>query len=545
VTAATLALPRAGRRRRQAAPPAALPRAVTAVPLLLVLAVQAYLTYGLIKASSASGDESLYIYAGHQLIYEALHGGGSPYYETWLSGAPVLYPVAAATLDHVGGLLLAREFSMGCMLCATALLHLTARRMFGYWAGVTAALLFALLGITHGLGVLATYDAPSLLLMALAAYAAIRAPEGARWLLAVPLLLLAANGVKYASVLFDPVVIGLAAFQLHDLGWRRMGWRAVSLGAAVSALLGLAVFLAGSAYWQGIEFTTLARPASDAALYGWSANSPSQVWDLSWSAIGLVVIVGFGAVAVAAVVERRPSLISLLGLLAAAGTLVTIEGVRYRSATSVTKHDDFGVWFTCIAGGYALARAAELARSRPLKSALAAVAVGAAAWTGLHYTSLADRDPDRIGSVPADYAALRPYLGSTGREYLLGGLLANQIVYDNHLAGHWWEYVIDTYVKYPIPGRGGDWHGQAQGTACYQDQPGCMYLEGAAGFAAAIKARQFAVVSLLGAHQAGAAGAILAAVKSTPGYVLATTAGGAPTYIYAPDYPRAAAGGLG
>ncbi len=58
---------------------------------------------------------------------------------------------------------------------------------------------------------LATYDAMSLALMAFGAYCAVRAAEGggARWLLIVPLALLAANATSYATVLFDPVVIAL------------------------------------------------------------------------------------------------------------------------------------------------------------------------------------------------------------------------------------------------------------------------------------------------------------------------------------------------
>ena len=247
MTADTLAHPRVHRPRHWAAEPTkptALPRAVAAVPLLLVLAVQGYLTYRLLWVSSASGDESLYIYAGHQLIYEMLHGGGSPFYETYFSGAPVLYPVLAAVLDHAGGLLLVREFSTACMLGATLLLHMTTRRMFGDWPGVIAALLFSLLGITHGLGALATYDAPSLLLTALAAYAGVRAVASTRWLLAVPVILFAANTVKYASVLFDPIVIGLAAFQPPRPGLATNRQRAAVLGSTLATFLGVAIFLA-------------------------------------------------------------------------------------------------------------------------------------------------------------------------------------------------------------------------------------------------------------------------------------------------------------
>ena len=199
------------------APPFAVPKVIAAVPLVAILALQVALSARLLPVfSAASGDESLYIYAGHQEIYELFHGGGSPYYEDWFSGSPVIYPVLAAMADHVGGLMLVREMSMAFMLTATALLYATTRRLFGYWPAVTAAGLFTALGITQGLGVLATYDAMSLALMAFAAYCAVRAGNGgARWLLVVPLALLAANATSYATLLFDPVVIVLAALMLH------------------------------------------------------------------------------------------------------------------------------------------------------------------------------------------------------------------------------------------------------------------------------------------------------------------------------------------
>jgi hypothetical protein len=72
-------------------------RVLAAAPLLIILAAQAFLTVRLSTGAYASGDEGRYIYAGHQLIYELWHGGGSPYYETSFSGAPVIFPVATAS----------------------------------------------------------------------------------------------------------------------------------------------------------------------------------------------------------------------------------------------------------------------------------------------------------------------------------------------------------------------------------------------------------------------------------------------------------------
>ena len=125
-------------------------------PLALILVAQTLLSVRLIPPSYASGDEGRYIYAGHQLISQLWHGGGSPYYETYLSGAPVIYPVLAAMADHMGGLVAVRLMSLLFMLTATGMLFATAKKLFGYSSAVLAAALFAGLGLTQDLGSLAT-----------------------------------------------------------------------------------------------------------------------------------------------------------------------------------------------------------------------------------------------------------------------------------------------------------------------------------------------------------------------------------------------------
>src|SRR5262249_37330865 len=198
MAADTDTLPRPRPQPEAEAPSSAVPRVLAAVPLLAILAVQVVLSVRLLRNVGASGDESLYIYAGHQEVYTLFHGGGSPYYEDWFSGSPVIYPLLAAMADHLGGLMLVREMSMAFMLMTTVLVYATTRRLCGYWPAVTAAALFTVLGITQGLGVLATYDAMSLALIAFAAYCAVRAGDGgALWLLVVPSALLGANATAY------------------------------------------------------------------------------------------------------------------------------------------------------------------------------------------------------------------------------------------------------------------------------------------------------------------------------------------------------------
>jgi len=112
------------------------------------------------------------------------------------------------------------------------------------------------------------------------------------------------------------------------------------------------------------------------------------------------------------------------------------------------------------------------------------------------------------------------------------------------VSGHLGAWVDDIYITYPVPGRGGDWHGQARGLECGgpgrppASAPGCVYLEGVAGYEAAIHAHAFAIVSLLGNHNMDRRDRdILAAVESTRGYAQISDEGSAPTFIYAPDYP--------
>lgn len=519
-------------------------------PLLLILVMQMVLTMRLMPyLGSDHDDETIYVFGGHQLIYELLHGGGSPYYETWYSGAPVLYPVLAAVADTVGGLTAARGLGMIFMLCATTLLFLTARRMFGYWVGVTAAVLFAGLGVTQNLGALATIDAPSLLLLACAAYCTTRAASSTRWLLLIPVFLLAANATKYVSVIFDPFVIGLAACQLIPEGWSRAGRRILALGSVTLITMIIMVFLAGGAYLKGILFTTLARKGGAQYIFGAHFASNVRIFSLTWQWTGAVLALGILALLV---VCLYPSEIKkhapVLVILIAAGLIVTLGNIRLHTDQSMDKHDDFGIWFTCIAAAYAIAHTADAARRWRLKIPALLIAAVAAGYCCFHYSPLASVSSyfrlTPISTYEAEtYNFLTPYLKPGNNEYLLASEDDFVMVYDNHLGLHWWQFFDDTYVKYPIPGRGGDSHDQATGLACggvgqpTAADPRCMYLEDSAGYVAAIRHHWFALVTLSHDHGLPADQVILNAVNSTPGYVRIFDQGGAPTYIYAADYP--------
>jgi Dolichyl-phosphate-mannose-protein mannosyltransferase len=515
--------------------------AVRYLPLVLILVVQTALTLKLARWAYASGDEGRYIYDGHQLIYELWHGGGSPYYETFFSGAPVIYPVLAAMADHIGGLLAVRMMSLIFMLMATSLLFDMTRRWFGYWPGVLAAGLFAGIGLTQDLGALGTYDAMSLMLVTVAAYCAARTgddePHATRWLLATPLVLLAANATKYASFLFDPVVIGIAVWEIRQGGVRRMTQRATALVLTTLTLLGVGMLVGGGAYLQGVLSSTFSRQADNAAFAGTTTGqsnlSPHAIVQSSWDWIGAVLALGLLALLLALLNRKARRYAPLLGLLLIAGLLVTAEGVHLRSTESMYKHDDFGVWFTAAGAG------AIVAWIRP-RLAKAVLALGLIVASGFVYTRSAITTYQASGSTApmTQYAALKPYLQLNTGRYLLGGLTANDVVYEDRIPVPWFRLVDDLYIKYPIPGRGGDSHGQAMGPACLSPGPHCMYLEGIAGYRVAIHAHWFALISMIGEHYTAQDQEIEDIVAHTPGYIRLWQVPGPPTWIYASDYPR-------
>src|SRR6266568_568965 len=95
---------------------------ISRLVLLAILSLQAVLSLRL--HNTAFEDESLYLYAGHMELQHLLHGTAlQGAYASYFSGSPVLYPVAAAALDQMGGLAAARALSLFEMLATTALLY--------------------------------------------------------------------------------------------------------------------------------------------------------------------------------------------------------------------------------------------------------------------------------------------------------------------------------------------------------------------------------------------------------------------------------------
>jgi 4-amino-4-deoxy-L-arabinose transferase-like glycosyltransferase len=498
----------------------------------------------LVPHGYASTDEGRYIDAGHQLIYEFWHGGGSPYFETYFSGAPVFYSPLAAMADCVGGLAAVRLLSTVFSLTTSCLLFGTGKRLFGYWSGVASAALFAGLSLTQVVGRNAIYDAMALMLMAAAAYCAARTGRGASatWLLLVPVVLLAADFAKYITLLFNGTVILIAAYQARDGGFRAIIRRMLVVGFTTVCLLVLGLFLAGTAYLQGIMFTTLARKSGANIILG-ASPAPARVIALeAWRWFGLVVVVAFAAAAFALLFPRERKHSWFLLACAITSLLVTVEALHLHSDESSGRHDDFAAWFACLAVGYLFTTASRLIKWTVLSRCVAALAVAFILVTGFLYSFGPNAfqnhgfqgNTEILLSVPAKYGILKPYL-STGQRYLLTGADSYAILYNDHVHVHWWNLADDSYIKYPVPGRGGNWHGTARGPVCLKLNPHCVYLEGIKAYQAAIAAHAFAVISVT-RLQLYADRVIIKAVEHTRGYLLLTTSGGGPTWIYARDY---------
>lgn len=347
-------------------------------PLAAILAVQGWLSVRLIYSNTAFMDEANYLSAGRFLLHTWMTGHGpNMRFETYYSGAPVIYPVIGSLIDSVAGLHGARFLSLAFMLLSTCLCYATATRLFGRTAGLVAAGLFATTEGTQYLGALATYDAMAVFLIAFAAWLVVRCASSASSsglvYLAVPVLVLA-NATKYASTAFDFVVIGLAFFVVCDRHDPRGALRvAGTITAGLVAALSALAALAGPSYLTGIMSTTVARPASHATSW--------QVIHLAWSWVGAIACVAALALGVAAVVAwRRRGSWAAAGTLAVLGIgvmLAPINQARIHTATSLSKHVTFGAFFGAIAAGYLVGRAAEWRRRTPWRHWLALPAAAA------------------------------------------------------------------------------------------------------------------------------------------------------------------------
>jgi hypothetical protein len=360
-------------------------------PLLAVLAVQAALSASMVRARTAFGDEALYLSAGHLEWSHWLHDIQIPAYQTWFSGAPVIYPPIGAVADSLGGLAAARLLSLGFMLGVTSFLWSTTIRLLeDERAAFFAAALFAVLAPTLHLGSYATYDALALLLLAVATWCAagVRSSQNAtRRIVAAGILLALANATKYATALYDPTVLCASILSSWpDTGWKVALRRAAVLAGTAAAVLAVLLALGGPGYLTGIRLTTTGR------VHGTDTASLVFADAWSWTAVVLVPAV---VAAVDCAVRRRWPRALLLAALAVSALLAPADQARIQTVTSLDKHVDFGAWFAAIAAGYLLS---SLSRRRVV------LAVSMAAFIPVTSMGVAQADamidwPDVTGLV--------------------------------------------------------------------------------------------------------------------------------------------------
>ena len=364
--------PRTGSRRGRHT--AIAPSRLTLAPLALfaILAIQAILSLRLVWSNTAFLDEATYLFVGHVELAHWRTGSPVPAYPTYLSGAPVIYPPLAALAGDLGGLAAARILSLGFMLGATSLLWGMTSRLADRRAAFFAAATFAALGPTQYLGAFATYDAMALFLMSAAAWCVVAArdrPDSTWLVLAGACLIALANATKYASGIFDPVIIALAALTVASRHGRKAGLgRGAYLAVSSIGLLALLLGLGGPLYLTGVLSTTVARASGGA--------SPLVILTDSGKWIGLCCLLGALGVVVAALARQDRVEVAIIAVLAGAGLLAPLNQARIHTLTSLSKHVDFGAWFAAAAAGYALARLSRVGKWKTLHVATAGLALG-------------------------------------------------------------------------------------------------------------------------------------------------------------------------
>ncbi len=325
-----------------------------------ILLVQAVMS--LRMRNTAFEDEALYLYSGHMEIVHWLHNVSQQGdYAAVFSGAPVLYPVLGALADAVGGLAAARHVSLLAMLGATTLLYSMTRRLFNERVALCAAALFSVTESAIFLGNFATYDAPTVFLLALAAWIVVRMAPWRRpaYLVAAPVAALAV-ATKYAALLFVPTIAALTALAALPYLGRRAFIRPAAFGVMVAGILAAALHLAGRSYIAGLQTTTTARA------HGTTATLTLLHMSLLWGGVpfGTAVI---GAVAYARRPRTEPDELigepggwlrrAVLGaVLTGTALLAPAEQIHLHTFVSLQKHIGFGLFFAAPMAGVGLVR---------------------------------------------------------------------------------------------------------------------------------------------------------------------------------------------
>jgi glycosyltransferase involved in cell wall biosynthesis len=476
------------------------------IPLAGILAIQTALSYRLIYRNTAFLDEATYLSAGHYELHVLLHGGPNMNFPTYFSGAPTIYPIIAALMDDIGGLHAARFLSLGFMLVATVLCYATAHRLWGRVAGWVAAGIFVTTQGTQFLGALATFDAMSLMLIALAAWIVVHYAASMKTssmiYLAVPVMVFA-NAAKYASAIFDPVIILLAFFVMLNFHELRSAIRkAAAMLAAFVLLLTALLAIIPNSYLTGISSTTVNRPASIA---------PARMVLLeSWEWVGAIACIALFAAAFALVMAWRHksswAFAGLIGTLAIAVLLAPANQARIHTLTSLSKHVTFGAWFGAITAGWLIHLVTTLKWNKAWRITAITLAclvfVVASVPLLIAGTRQADRLDDEWANSTVLISTLRPLVTNLNRPILMDDSSIGTYYLENKLPLPYWYNTF--YFSYVVPGTK-------------------TRIVGPAAYRAAVDAGWFSVIALNWSTEQHIDNVVDAAIRASKQYVWVAT----------------------
>jgi 4-amino-4-deoxy-L-arabinose transferase-like glycosyltransferase len=319
-------------------------------PILLILALQAAVSLITLR-NTAFQDEALYLYAGRQIIHHWA-GGHAPYenYAFYFSGYPYVYPVIGGFLDMIGGLELARGFSLACMLGVTAIVYLVTRRLFGKPVALFASAAYASTGVVLFLGRLATFDALCLFLIALATAFAVYGgmTEKRPWItLAIGPVFVLTILAKYAGMVLGLPVFGvLACVGVVFVGW----WRAFAR---------LALALASFAASLYVAYKTMDKSAFH-AISGSTTNRTAILAEPRLTLLLHVLEMGgliylLAAIGLVLVFRHQPRFRFLAVVLFGSSWLAPAYHIYMQESISLFKHVTYGLFFAMPLAGYALA----------------------------------------------------------------------------------------------------------------------------------------------------------------------------------------------
>lgn len=340
-----------------------------------------------------------------------------------MSGAPLLYPVLGALADAFHGLVAARCFSLACMLLGTTAVYLTGRRMFGLRAGFAGAAVFALLGPTLQLGAYASFDALALCLVAWSAHHAIGFAYGDKrtsMLWAVGFMVLA-DAVKYASLMWTPLIILLAAAAGPGYtAWRSSrSWNLQRFTMVSICMLAIAMLIGREPYFTGLT-STIGLHEAGTTVSGSSVRD-TALWVgplFAFALLGYLLRLRGLPTGATRRGEAATAALLLLG-----GIVAPVAQIFLGTTLSLDKHLDIGATFAAVLAGWALSRVSDGLRVKlphTLAAALSVILFGALiAPLALAGNSQAQRLqqewPDATGMV----AAVRPLVGGANGNYLV------------------------------------------------------------------------------------------------------------------------------